>query len=191
VLHALSGVLSGIESGKRADFGFDYFDYCVYFENLESIIKMNINHSRLDPSELSPEDFREVDRLLAEVLGSERHAIVSGSGERLALPEPVFDLLMDVLRSVRDGRAVVVLPEDESFTSQAAADYLGMSRPFLISLLDKDAIPFHRVGTHRRILFKDLLDYEKNRDTQRREAMNALFKQVRDAGLDDAAYTGE
>lgn len=152
---------------------------------------MNINHSRLDPSELSPEDFREVDRLLAEVLGSERHAIVSGSGERLALPEPVFDLLMDVLRSVRDGRAVVVLPEDESFTSQAAADYLGMSRPFLISLLDKDAIPFHRVGTHRRILFKDLLDYEKNRDTQRREAMNALFKQVRDAGLDDAAYTGE
>ena len=98
---------------------------------------------------------------------------------------------MDVLRSVRDGRAVVVLPEDESFTSQAAADYLGMSRPFLISLLDKDAIPFHRVGTHRRILFRDLLDYEKNRDTQRREAMNALFQQVRDAGLDDAAYTGE
>jgi excisionase family DNA binding protein len=66
-----------------------------------------------------------------------------------------------------------------------------MSRPFLIGLLDKGTIPFHRVGTHRRILFKDLLSYETERDTQRREAMNALFEQVRDAGLDDAAYTGE
>jgi excisionase family DNA binding protein len=152
---------------------------------------MSNHHTRLDPSELSPEDFLEVDRLLAEVLVSERHAIVGGSGERLELPEPVFDLLMDVLRSVRDGRAVVLLPEDDSFTSQAAADYLGMSRPFLIGLLDKGAIPFHRVGTHRRILFKDLLAYETERDIQRREAMNALFEQVRDAGLDDTAYTGE
>jgi excisionase family DNA binding protein len=152
---------------------------------------MSNHHTRLDPSELSPGDFLEVDRLLAEVLVSERHAIVGGSGERLELPEPVFDLLMDVLRSVRDRRVVVLLPEDDSFTSQAAADYLGMSRPFLISLLDKGTIPFHRVGTHRRILFKDLLSYETERDTQRREAMNALFEQVRDAGLDDAAYTGE
>jgi len=152
---------------------------------------MSNHHTRLDPSELSPGDFLEVDRLLAEVLVSERHAIVGGSGERLELPEPVFDLLMDVLRSVRDRRVVVLLPEDDSFTSQAAADYLGMSRPFLIGLLDKGMIPFHRVGTHRRILFKDLLSYETERDTQRREAMNALFEQVRDAGLDDAAYTGE
>jgi excisionase family DNA binding protein len=152
---------------------------------------MSNHHTRLDPSELSPGDFLEVDRLLAEVLVSERHAIVGGSGERLELPEPVFDLLMDVLRSVRDRRVVVLLPEDDSFTSQAAADYLGMSRPFLIGLLDKGTIPFHRVGTHRRILFKDLLSYETERDTQRREAMNALFEQVRDAGLDDAAYTGE
>jgi excisionase family DNA binding protein len=84
-----------------------------------------------------------------------------------------------------------MLPEDEAFTTQAAADYLGMSRPFLIGLLEKGEIPFHHVGSHRRVLFRDLMNYENKRDVARREGMNRLFQKVQEAGLDDAAYTGE
>jgi excisionase family DNA binding protein len=153
---------------------------------------MKITQNRLDPSELSPEDFLEVERLLGEVFGKQqRPALVNAEGQRLELPQPVFDMLVHVLRSIRERRAVVMMPEDESFTSQAAADYLGMSRPFLISLLDKGEIPFHYVGSHRRIVFKDLLDYERKRDAARREAMSNLSKKVLEAGLDDASYTGE
>jgi excisionase family DNA binding protein len=153
---------------------------------------MKFAQNRLDPSELSPEDFLEVERLLGEVFGSQlRPALVNSKGERLELPQPVFDMLVHLLRSIRERRAIVMMPEDESFTSQAAADYLGMSRPFLISLLDKGEIPFHYVGSHRRIVFKDLLDYERKRDVSRREAMRDLSKKVLEAGLDDASYTGE
>jgi excisionase family DNA binding protein len=153
---------------------------------------MKLTPNRLDPSELSPEDFLEVERLLGEVFGNQqRPALVNAAGERLELPQPVFDMLVHVLRSVRERRAVVMMPEDESFTSQAAADYLGMSRPFLISLLDKGEIPFHYVGSHRRIVFKDLLNYERKRDASRGEAISNLSKKVLDAGLDDASYTGE
>lgn len=152
---------------------------------------MKLAQNRLDPSELSPEDFLEVERLLSEVFGSQqRPALVSAEGKRLELPQPVFDMLVHVLRSIRERRAIVMMPEDESFTSQAAADYLGMSRPFLISLLEKGEIPFHYVGSHRRIVFKDLLDYERKRDASRREAMSNLNKKVLEAGLDDASYTG-
>jgi len=84
-----------------------------------------------------------------------------------------------------------MLPEDEAFTTQAAADYLGMSRPFLIGLLEKGEIPFHYVGSHRRVLFRDLTNYENNRDVARREGMGQLFQKVQEAGLDDATYTGE
>jgi excisionase family DNA binding protein len=148
--------------------------------------------NRLDPSELSPEDFQEVERLLGEVFGSQqRPALVNADGKRLELPQPVFDMLVHVLRSIRERRAVVMMPEDEAFTSQAAADYLGMSRPFLISLLEKGEIPFHYVGSHRRIVFKDLLAYERKRDASRREAMSSQTRKVLDAGLDDASYTGE
>lgn len=153
---------------------------------------MKLAPNRLDPSELSPEDFLEVERLLGEVFGNQqRPALINAEGQRLELPQPVFDMLVHVLRSIRERRAVVMMPEDESFTSQAAADYLGMSRPFLISLLDKGEIPFHYVGSHRRIVFKDLLDYERKRDAARREAISNLSKKVLEAGLDDASYTGE
>ncbi len=153
---------------------------------------MKTNQNRLAPSDLTPDDFREVDRLLAEVFGGQqRPALVNAEGERLELPQPVFDMLVHVLRSIRERRAVIMMPEDESFTSQAAADYLGMSRPFLINLLENGEIPFHYVGSHRRIVFKDLLDYERKRDESRRQAMSNLSKKVVEAGLDDASYTGE
>ncbi len=151
---------------------------------------MRLATNRLDPSDLSPEDFREVDRLLAEVLGPQRPALVNAAGERLELPQPVFDLLAHILRSLRERRAIVMMPSDEAFTTQAAADYLGMSRPFLISLLEKGEIPFHFVGSHRRIMFKDLADYEARRDQLRRTTMRQLLEKVQAAGLDDTSYTG-
>jgi len=49
--------------------------------------------------------------------------------------------------------------------------------------LEKGEIPFHRVGTHRRITFKDLLAYEKKRDKTRRAAMSDLTDEVLKAGL--------
>ena len=143
---------------------------------------MTSTPNRLDPNDLSPEDFQEVDRLLAEVFGQQRPALVSATGDRLELPQPIFDMLVTVLRSIRERRAIVMLPEDESFTSQAAADYLGMSRTFLITLLEKGEMPFHYVGSHRRIVFKDLVKYEVKRDASRRAALvsarGARFRNV-------------
>lgn len=152
---------------------------------------MKLTQNRLDPSELTPEDFQEVERLLSEVFGQQRPALVSSTGERLDLPQPIFAMLTYVLRAIRDRRAIVMLPEDETFTTQAAADYLGMSRPFLIGLLDKGEIGFHYVGSHRRILFRDLMNYENTRDAARRAGMKTLHEKVQAAGLDDASYTGE
>jgi excisionase family DNA binding protein len=107
------------------------------------------------------------------------------------LPEPVFQVLVKVLQEMRHGRAVVLMPEEETFTTQAAANYLGMSRQFFVTLLESGQIPFHRVGTHRRVSFKDLGDYAKGRDAERREAMSGLRRKVKCAGLYDASYTGE
>lgn len=49
-----------------------------------------------------------------------------------------------------------------------------MSCPYLVKLLEQGDIPFTEVGTHRRIRFSDLLDYKRQRDTQRRSSLAEL-----------------
>ena len=85
----------------------------------------------------------------------------------------------------------MLVPEDEAFTTQAAANYLGMSRQHLVGLMERNEIPHHKVGTHRRVSFKDLLTYERARDKNRREALDKLAAETDAAGLYDSDYAGE
>ena len=66
--------------------------------------------------------------------------------------------------------------------SQGKQTYLGRSRQFFVNLLENGEISHHRVGTHRRVTFRDLLEYERNRDRTRREAMDQLTDEVIQAG---------
>ena len=144
---------------------------------------MNATESRFDPSLLSPD---ELDRLAEMVCEEERPALIGREGVRIELPDPIFHLLVRTLRMMRQGKAIVLLPEDETFTTQAAADFLGTSRQFLVNLLDCGKIPHHRVGAHRRVYFKDLLAFQKQRDRERRESMDLLFNEAGSAGVYDA-----
>jgi len=107
------------------------------------------------------------------------------------LPAALFDHLALIVRLMQEKRTIILVPEDEEYTTQAAASYLGVSRQHLVDLLEDDEIPFHKVGTHRRVKFRDLVDYEKRRDSGRRRALRKLADEVDEAGLYDASYTGD
>jgi excisionase family DNA binding protein len=94
--------------------------------------------------------------------------LVASDGRQADIPEPVQDLLILILEKMRAGKAVsIVSEEDHALTTQQAADLLGVSRPFLIRLVENREIPFHRVGSHRRIYLRDVLNYKRGRDTAR------------------------
>lgn len=118
-------------------------------------------------------------------------ALVNEHGDRIDLPKPIFKTLLRVLKQMEAGNAIVMMPEEETFTSQAAANYLGISRQHLVNLLEQAEIPFHKVGTHRRVYFKDLIDYEHKRDGARRDSLDKLMNDVHDADLYDSSYQGE
>jgi excisionase family DNA binding protein len=108
--------------------------------------------------------------------------------ERLELSRPVARLLSRILDDLSQGHAVAVHTiasgEEEVSTSQAAR-ILGMSRPTLIDLLEKGAIPFRRVGTHRRVPMLDLLAYKLS---TRKDATPSRAEKLR--GLEEMAdYT--
>ena len=68
-------------------------------------------------------------------------------------------------------------------TTQEAADFLNVSRPYLIGLLEKAEIKFHMIGTHRRIRFEDLSAYKRKRDRDREDAMLELAKQAQELDM--------
>ena len=77
------------------------------------------------------------------------------------------------------------LPIHAELTTQQAADYLGISRPHLIKLLEGGEIPYRKVGTHRRVYFRDLKAYRDNVKAKRRETLSEL---VRDAEEHEMGY---
>ena len=135
--------------------------------------------NRLDPSLIPAQQLAEVAKIFAK---PDHVALIDSQGNQTHIPEALFAHFARIVRLMSERKAIVMLPEDEAFTTQAAANYLGMSRQFLVNLREKGEIPHHRVGTHRRVTFKDLLEYEKTRDRTRREAMDQLADEVLKAG---------
>jgi excisionase family DNA binding protein len=102
--------------------------------------------------------------------------LVGPEGERIELPLSAVEALKVVVDALTRGQSVTLVSLDKELTSQAAADMLYMSRPYLIKLLDQGAIPFHRVGTHRRIRLEDVLVYRDRRDAERKAALDELAR---------------
>ena len=92
----------------------------------------------------------------------------------VTLTPALSGLLMELLRHVGRGDAVTLVPVSQMLTTQQAADILNVSRPFLISLLEKGDIAHTLVGRHRRIKAENLFAYKRSRDQRRSEALSSL-----------------
>lgn len=96
---------------------------------------------------------------------------------------PIYDLLVRVATALQEGKVISLVPETQELTTQAAANILGVSRPHLIKLVESGELPFHKVGAHRRIRLKDLMEYQRLRDRGRREALDEMARKAQEAGL--------
>jgi excisionase family DNA binding protein len=88
-----------------------------------------------------------------------------------------------MLAQIAAGNAVAVVPVQAELTTHQAAEMPSVSRPFLVSLLERGDLPFHKVGTHRRMHYRDLAAYKRRNQQARHRALDDLVQQAQELGL--------
>jgi len=121
--------------------------------------------------------------------------LIGPDGKTEILPNNLYSFLLRLLADLRAGNAVTILQSSHELTTIEASKILGMSRQYLVQLLEKGEIPFHKVGTHRRLYVRDVLAYKARRDTSRRKTLDDLAKREFAEGnygkIPDDFHTGQ
>jgi excisionase family DNA binding protein len=125
--------------------------------------------------DVSPKEQKEINEIYSKLREAEAK-LMGPDGKSEILPNNLYSFLLRVLADLRAGNAVTILQSSHELTTIEASKILGMSRQFLVQLLEKGEIPFHKVGTHRRLYVRDVIAYKARRDTSRRKTLDALAK---------------
>jgi len=129
---------------------------------------------------------REIARISSEKLTKFRNKTLRvqlGGKSECSIPASAIPLLAEMLSVMAEGQAVTVVPVHAELTTQQAAEVLGVSRPFLIKLLDGGEIPHRLVGKHRRVLLNDVLEYRRQTDRNRESTLEELTAEAQKLGL--------
>jgi excisionase family DNA binding protein len=132
-------------------------------------------------AELARSSSRQIAALLGE--GDAARLQVHDGAEVIEVPVAALRMLVAILNNMAEGRAVNILPANAELTTQQAADLLNVSRPYLVTLLETNALPFHMAGTHRRINAIDVMQYRAARDSRNKAALDELAAQAQELNM--------
>jgi excisionase family DNA binding protein len=137
------------------------------------------------PSERDAQLARESSRLLAACIGQGDAArlVVMDGAQRIEVPVSALRMLVEILAQMAQGNAISFMPIHAELTTQQVADFLNVSRPHVVAMLEEGAIPYRKVGTHRRVLFKDLIEYRRRSSEAGQQAADELTRQAQELGL--------
>lgn len=139
---------------------------------------------------LPPADLDELNDLSRFLDALTEPALLLGpDGQQIPLPIEAYRVLVDVVEAMKRGKGITVMPVDQRLTTQEAADFLGISRPTFIKLLEAGSIAFERPSgsRHRRVRLDDVLRYQEERHQRNRETLDAMASEAHEAGLYSAA----
>lgn len=131
------------------------------------------------------DELNEIVELLSKISNLDQFVMLKSDGQEIKIPSIISRVLYEIISIMSKGGAMTIIPMEKELTTQQAADILNVSRPFLIKLLENGQISFHKVGTHRKIYMKDLMDYKENLKINRSNKISEIITLSQEYGLYD------
>lgn len=132
--------------------------------------------------ESTAEQFSKVLDSLASA-SSERPALIGPHNEQIPIPREAFEVLVQVVEAMRKGQGIHVAPLNAQLTTQEAAEYLGISRPTVVKILESGALAYTQPGRHRYVRLEDLIEYAESVRVRRAGALDELARDAEEGGL--------
>lgn len=132
---------------------------------------------------------RAAQRCIMEALDHSRAAAITltttdDAHPTVELPPAALKLIGQLLGALSEGRAVTIIPSKQEFSTVEAANFLNVSRPFVIKEIEEGRLPHRKVGTHRRVAFEDLVVYAREMRKRQEGALERMADNARELGLD-------
>lgn len=151
-----------------------------------------LDQDRLVPPTLSEEEKKMVlaaERMIMKSLDHSRAATITiesddGSTPSVSVPPQILRMLGQTLGLMARREPIVLVHEKQEFSTVEAANYLNVSRPFVIKEIEKGNLAHRMVGTHRRIPFEELANYAAKMHAKRSEALDKMAANARELGLE-------
>ena len=102
----------------------------------------------------------------------------------LPLPPKALRFFAEVLKLMAQQQPIMLLPQKHVLTTQEAAGFLNVSRPFVIKEIEQGRLPHRLVGTHRRIAIDDLMQYAQTMRANQKSALQRMADDAHELGLD-------
>ena len=131
---------------------------------------------------------RVAQRCIMASLDHSRAAVITlttdtGEHPTVEVPPSALKLIGQLLGAMSEGRPIVLMPTEQEFTTVEAANFLNVSRPFVIKEMDSGRLPHRKVGSHRRIALEDLLAYSQKMRATQASALDRMAENARELGL--------
>ena len=141
-------------------------------------------------NERETEMVKTAERMIMACLDHSRAATITiesddGFSPSVQVPPQILRVLGQTLGLMARHQPIVLVPEKQELSTVEAANFLNVSRPFVIKEIQAGRLIHRMVGTHRRIRFDDLMDYAKTMLAQQQAALDKKAENARELGLDD------
>lgn len=151
-----------------------------------------MDRERLLPPELTPEEaevVRAAQRLIMESLDHSRAASITvvsddGSTPAVSVPPAVLRFIGQTLGLLARRQPIALMPQKQELSTVEVANFLNVSRPFVIKEIEAGRLPHRKVGSHRRVLYEDLLEYARKMRAEQQAALERMANHARTLGLE-------